>query len=146
MGSEFPRSLLPELPRCLDDLIKRNRDLVSVGLATDTEADALIGDIEDTGSSAVLIDRWHLVAFRIHTAGRHSLHIAGWTSAESSIVTSDVVALARDRTRAKSLDRIYRLGEARPGEPDLHLLGQIARALRVWGISRYHKLGVVRLD
>jgi len=140
---EFP---LANLPTRLLDLIRQNRERVSVGLATEAEAQALIGNVEPSKPIKAHIDRWHMVAIRIRDTGQASFHLVGWTSLFNSLVTSDVVVLDRDRARVETLNSTYQLGEPQTGEPDLHLVGQVAHALRVWGINRRYSLGVPRLD
>lgn len=135
--------ILSQVPRRLDDIVRRNRDLFEIGLATASELAAATGDVDSVGAPRGLIDGWHVIAFRDLSIGEASLHMLGYIRPGTGRITSDVVVLAADRSRVRTRNSLYLLGSPAVGEPDLPLLLLVAAVLRHWGIDQRYDLDVV---
>src|SRR5579885_2317873 len=97
---------LKGLPTCLDDIVRTNRDLFEVGLATAEESAVITGHVPATSATRGTIDRWRLLAFR-HRAERLTLlHVLGNFDG-SAWITSCVVALSPDRARVRTKHPFY---------------------------------------
>lgn len=124
----------------LDSLITRNRDRLSVGVASDDEVAALVVDATGggfDGPSDGQVEGWHLIALRAR--GRDgplvSLRCLGWAYGDTWI-TSDVVAVASDRSAVRTRSgSLYRLGERGRGEIHPRLVMLVGRSLHAWGLN-----------
>lgn len=127
--------MLAELmPRNLDGVIRKQRDRVALGLATEVELQALAARIPD-GQLKDIIDDWRLVSLRDLNAGVAHVILLGYSQFEATPwTTSAVTALDQAaglvRTRSGSL---YSLGVHGEGEPDSQQLIHLCATLHHWG-------------
>jgi hypothetical protein len=137
-------SVSPEdLPTTLDQIVRRNRHLFSIGLATAAELAAVTGDVDMVGAPRGRIDHWYVIAMRHQAIGLTTLHLLGHHHDSRAWLTSNVAVMAPDRARVRTRNSVYLLGEPATGEPDVTLLLRIAFVLRSWGIDGHYDLGVL---
>ncbi len=116
--SEGPRKS-PSSVMSIDDLIRRNRHLVELGIAGHEEIERVTGDVEFDVRSRELTT-WRLLAVRdpqtrttdLRLLGTRPLVPCGW-------ITSSVTALSRDRKLCRTARELFVLDE--------HLDGPLAR-------------------
>jgi hypothetical protein len=137
-------SVFPEdLPTTLDQIVRRNRDLLSIGLATAAELAAVTGDVDTVGAPRGRIDDWRVTALRHRAIALNTLHVLGRYHDSRSWLTSNVAVISSDQARVRTRNSVYLLGRPATGEPDVRLLLHIAFVLRWWGLDQRYDLGVV---
>lgn len=120
------------LPSSLDDVIRLNREKVSLRFSTETDLQVLAATIPASTNGTrpnlhvVPIARWHFVTLDVHIAKPHvkTVHVFGWNDSENKTWnTSPVIRLDRETglliTRSGTL---YKLQGARGKKKDLDLL------------------------
>ena len=130
------------LPRSLDGIVRKNRDLFEIGLATPDEIAEVIGQSDDDKPHRGLIDRWHLVAFRDRVLRMTSIHVLGNSDETRIRFTSDVSSIAPDMRRVITRNSTYARGKPAVEEPDLLRLLFVSAMVRQWGINEFYDLGV----
>jgi hypothetical protein len=136
-------SLLRSLPASLDDIVRTNRHLLEVGLATADEIAAVTGCVP-LGAAKGTIEDWRLVALRHRAAGLVTLNVLGRFDSYAWM-TSYVAALSADRARVRTKNSLYGLGRPGAGEPDPPLLLHVAHTLKHWGLDEHYGLGVMEI-
>ncbi|HVS78341.1 MAG TPA: hypothetical protein VHE11_15485 [Steroidobacteraceae bacterium] len=131
------------LPQTLDDLVRRHRDRLEIGLATAAELASVSGDVDAVDPPRGRIDGWHIMALRDRVVDSITLHVLGHVEDGRSWITSDVVVLASNRARVRTRNSLYLLGAQATGAPDLRLVLHAAYALRSWGYDERYDLGVL---
>ena len=138
--------VFPEIPRTLDDIIRKRRDSALVRLGSDAEIAALRRTIPATGGVDGAVSDWRFITFTIENAGRRitKTHLLG-DNARTGVgtkITSAVVAVdLGSRQVATHSGSIYQLvGPQGRGEPTIHHLLMLCAALWTWG--RGEMLGV----
>jgi hypothetical protein len=144
-GEMMPEESIPleEFPTTLGELVRRNRDRLEVGLATEAELASVTGDLESRIAPVGRIDDWRVVALRDRTVAQTSMHIIGRFQKTRARMTSDIAVLTPDRACVRTRNSLYMLGEQATGEPDLILLLHVAAVLHWWGVDRQYDLGIV---
>ena len=107
---EGPRKS-PSSVRTIDDLIRRNRHLVELAIATPEEIERVIGDVGFDARSRELTT-WRLLAIRdpqtrmvdLRLLGTRLLRPCGW-------ITSSVTALSLDRKLCRTSTELFALGQ-----------------------------------
>jgi hypothetical protein len=124
-------------------LVRRNRELVEVGSATDEETLSLVrAEIGCDGPAEV--ENWCVVAIRDLTAHTASFHLIGDRRLEcEKFVSPPVVAIAKDWRVCVTQSSAIALGHCSVGAPTPGVLIAIAKALREWGIDQEYGLDAV---
>jgi hypothetical protein len=130
----------------IDSLIRKNRDLIEVDLATADERASVIDVFVPTGFLCGQLNDWHAVAIRDVVLKSTSIHLLGKHVIEGRLITSEVLAISPDRRVARTADSIYMLGVEADGDPPLDMLPTIADALVRWGFNRIYGLDVMTDD
>ena len=131
-----------ELPTTLDDIVRRNRHVLEIGLATASELAAVSGDVDTKGTPRARIESWHLIALRHRMLGRTTVHMLGHVR-QAPWITSYVAVLAHDHSRVRTKNSLYKLRAEDHGEPGLILIFLVAATLRRWGLDDRYDLGVM---
>lgn len=134
---------LREIPKALGEIIRRNRHLLEIGLATDPESTAVTGDVDSRGQLRGRIDSWRVIAIRDRVVPETTLHVLGHFHDARAWLTSPIAVLTADRSLVRTRNSLYELGSPAQGEPDITLLLHTAYALREWGLDRRYDLGVI---
>ena len=87
---------------------------VQIGVASDAEIAALIGDVDASGQVKGAVDQWHLVAIR--GAGETTIHVIGHCGTSRRWMTSPVAVLSPDREMVRTRNSLYRLLTAAAGD------------------------------
>lgn len=135
MDSKIGQQLIDLIPKTLDDIIRKNRDLVELGLATPAEIQTLEKPIPYDAKD--VSENWRLVSLRLKTAPPEcSLRLIGDSKANggSPRITSNLISIDINRNVVlTSSGSIYRLGQQRGvGEPSSGHLMCVCAALHRW--------------
>lgn len=130
------------IPKSLDDIIRKNRDLVQLRLATDEEIFAL-HQVITPGQPKDVIAEWNLIALHQPAFSNVQIFLLGdVSSSDQQRVTSEVVGIDLDRqlvvTKSGSLYQL--IGSPKNGDPDPQQLMCICSVFHEWGFGE--KLGV----
>jgi hypothetical protein len=129
----------------LADLIRENRHILELRLATPLELTAITGDIADVRAVKGFIRGWQAIAIRDHLEDVTSFHIVGFFAMRSWI-TSDLLRLSPDRSLVRTRNSLYALGQRAESALSIAHLRTVARALRAWGLVDRYGLAIVRDD
>jgi hypothetical protein len=122
------------IPTCLDQIVTRNRDRFSLGLATEAEIAALTAPVLP-GYQRGQIEDWRLIATR-QIGEAPILFLLGHNPKEDGAwMTSAVQTISPDLQRLRTRNSIYALGERGAGEPPLEQILHVCYALRTWGLG-----------
>lgn len=128
------------IPKKLDDIVRNNREVARLALATDQEICDLYGPVTPALEKEVM-DDWRFVSLNLITsdglASVTLMFLLGFRrSSGNPRITSDVVRIDLDRglviTRSGSL---YKLGTKGEGEPPFEGLVMICSAFHDWGFG-----------
>ena len=138
--SELSTALEAMIPKSLNDIIRKNRELVQLRLANETDTTKLQAEIIETHPLYVL-DSWNLIAFERPGAAT-TVHLIGDVRGGSEPrITSLVRAIDMKRQMlTTNSGNLYRMGSRNDGEPNTEKLYLICAYLHQWGIG--HELGV----
>ena len=127
----------------VDRLVRRNRDLLEVEIASEREMTALVRDFVPEGPFRGKLRNWRLIAIRDFRAKTTKYHFLGTQGLDGGWVTSEVVAIAPDRLLAQTQDATYELRTRGIGEPPVQMLSTLVGALRSWGYDAAYDLDLV---
>jgi hypothetical protein len=127
----------------VDCLVRRNRHLFEIELASETEVRALARDFLPAGPFRGRLRHWRLIVIRDLRTKKASYHLLGTRGLDGSWVTSAVVAIATDRLLAQTQDATYELRTRGIGEPPVKMLFALVGALRSWGYDAVYDLDLV---
>jgi len=125
------------IPKSLDDVVRANRHLAELHLASDQELAAIANKISPGPVKDELSD-YRMVSILLGKSGTVSVHLLGTCSAGHSWATSGVVGLDIKRgyalTRTGSLYKL--LGERRRDEPGGDDLTCLCATMNQWGLGK----------
>lgn len=128
------------IPKSLDDIIRANRDRMSLHLANADEIAPLTTTISTNHPAKAEIDDWRLIAATLVTGqGEHitplyQLGNNGRLNWMTSVITGIDLPAGLVTTKSGS---IYRLvGEPGEGEPCMQHLLHVCAVLHEWGVGR----------
>jgi hypothetical protein len=132
------------MPKSLDDIVRKNRDVLQLGLATAGELAVLAATIEP-GHSRDTIEEWRIVAFRA-IGPRSDADMAGILSRSLSLlgraagmrcpwITSAVTQIDIDAGLVRTRNSLYRLGARGEGEPPQDDLICVCAAMHKCGVG-----------
>jgi hypothetical protein len=128
-------------PKSLDDIVRKNREHVQIGLATAEELASRAARIEP-GRPVDTIDQWRLIAFRAlgppcterGSNDNFRLSLLGDAVETRRIrITSEVAQIDVEGGFALTQNSLYKLGVKGKGEPPREHLVCIAAATHSWG-------------
>lgn len=124
----------------IDELIRRNRNLIELDLAADAEVGPLLGDGAGLRGAKSVQD-WWLIAIRDLGAGATTVHVVG--VAASSLehwVSYPLEWMAPDLSSCRTAYGSDVLGRRASGPPTREALVAIVTVLREWGIEEEYGL------
>lgn len=145
-------SALPSLediiPKCLDEIIQKHRDEISLRLSTAEDFAALppmVSSINHQKPVRATINEWRIVCFvRPAAPGGNCLFLTGIHQGQDCAwCTSSIVSLDFENNLVLTKNSLYRLGSKGEGEPELNIILHICSCLHTWGIGAY--LGVLQV-
>jgi hypothetical protein len=127
------------IPKSLDDIIRKNRELVELRSATEADILPLEMPIPGPYYPKDTINDWHLIGLcEKHSNWVQVLLLGYSTSQHCPWITSPVMSIDREqnfvRTRSGSL---YVLGNRAHGEPPMDQLIHVCAALHMWGSGTF---------
>jgi hypothetical protein len=123
------------IPSSLDDIVRKNRDQVQIGLATIEEIAAREGAIEP-GPALDTIDEWRVVAIR-QLGSQPMLSLLGRVVGTGvRRMTSRIAVLDVARGLCRTRNSLYPLGFPGEGEPPPEDLICVCAILHRWGVGR----------
>jgi hypothetical protein len=130
------------IPKKLDDIIRKNRELMELGLSTPEEMLALKTEIQQGLPIKDIIDDWCLISLRSKRSGEVKLLLLGQSQKKNvAWMTSSIVRIDQAQsivvTKSGSL---YGLGSRGNGEPSRGLLMHVCVTFHKWGSGEF--LGV----
>jgi hypothetical protein len=82
------------IPKSLDDVIRKNRELVELGLSTPDEIRVLQAEVQQELPVKDMIDDWHLISLRSKRSGDVKVLLLGQSQKESVVwMTSSIVRI-----------------------------------------------------
>lgn len=139
MNSELTKNISNLIPKSLDDIVRRNRELVELRLATRAEIQTLEKSIENLHHEKDLIEDWRLICLSEKKSNRVQLTLLG-NSAEnkSAWITSSIASIDfKQNIVLTNSGSIYKLGESGQGEPTTEHLMCVCAALHLWGMGTF---------
>ena len=138
--SELSTALEAMIPKSLNDIIRKNRELVQLRLASEADIFKLQAEILETHPLYIL-DNWNLIAFD-RPGVATTVHLIGDVRGESEPrITSLVRAIDMKRQMVMTNSgNLYQMGIRNDGEPNTEKLYLICAYMHQWGIG--HELGV----
>jgi hypothetical protein len=133
------------IPRSLDDIVRQNRHLFCISLATSEELAARAAKIEPRDVKDT-ISGWRMLSFRSlaprrpikseDASGASRLSLLG-SAVETGCVwiTSAVIRIDADSGLVQTRNSFYRLGARAEGEPPPDELTTVCAALHRWGVG-----------
>jgi hypothetical protein len=127
------------LPKTLDSLFTRNRELARLYLATDAQIAAVSKIIPETDQIRGEISDWRIVVYEVTMPGKEAVHLhpLGDNASRGAgcKITSPIVGIdLASQLVVTHSGSIYRLvGPRGEGEPTLHQLLHVAAAQWEWG-------------
>lgn len=129
------QSINDHIPVTLDDIIRKNRELVELCLSTAEEIRALGGEIRPGPPVKGIVDDWRIISLRAKRSGRAQVVLLGHSRTENAPwITSAIVRidLPRNYVLTKS-GSLYELGSQGNGEPPRLQLIHVCATLHQWG-------------
>jgi len=125
------------IPKFLDDVIRKNRNLFELGLSIIEDIQAIHIEIQPGMPVKDVIDDWRLISFRDKRTGRNQVLLLGDSQKKgNSWITSSIVLidLPQNIVVTKSMS-VYKLGSQGNGEPPRRHLIHVCAALHKWGLG-----------
>jgi hypothetical protein len=126
------------LPKSLDDIVRINRQHLTIRLATETEVMALHHAIAPDRAPAMTIDDWRWVAFDMAFESHRQTDISllGNKPNQGVRITSPVKKVDLDRRLVITQSgTLYGLGKQGEGEPPFEHLAMVCSACYSWGFG-----------
>lgn len=124
------------MPKCLDDIVRTNRQHMTIRLATDQEIMERHHRIVPDREPKMIINDWRFVAFEksIGTFHRVDISLLGDRPHGGVRITSEVRQIDLDRQLViTNSGTLYGLGKRGDGEPHFDHLAMICAATHSWG-------------
>jgi hypothetical protein len=133
------------IPQSLGDVVRQNRHLVQIGLATPEELAERAATIA-SGQAKDTINGWRMIAFRIPRPPADKqlglfekcrLSMIGWAVELRCVrITSHVLRIDVGNGLVQTRNSLYRLGVRGEGEPSRDELIHVCAALNSWGLGQ----------
>jgi hypothetical protein len=130
-------------PMSLADLIRSNRHIIELRLASPADLASITGDVATVPVVKGFLRGWQIIAIRDHRENAASLHMVG-SFAMRSWITSDLLRLTPDRSLVRTRNSYYGLGHRAETALSINHLRTVARALKAWGLVDRYGLEVMR--
>lgn len=130
------------IPKKLDDIIRKNRERVELGLSIANDLQALHAPIPSNFSVKDIIDDWRLISLREKSSGNIQVLLLGHSQNNNvAWLTSSIVKIdpVRNCIMTKSIS-FYGLGSQGEGDPPREQLIHLCATLHRWGSGPF--LGV----
>lgn len=123
------------IPKSMDDIIRKNREVVQLRLANEEDISKLQAEIDEV-NPVFILDNWSLIAFDRH--GATTVHLIGDVRGESNPrITSLVRAIDMKRyVLTTNSGNLYQMGSRKDGEPNTEKLYLICAYIHQWGIGQ----------
>lgn len=132
--TDFHNCLNSLIPKSLDDIVRFNREHLTLRLATDMEIMELHHEIIPNRKPSMIISDWRLVAFV--GSQRVDIFLLGDKPNNGVRITSPVRMIDLDRQLVITQSgTLYGLGKAGQGEPPFDHLMMICPASHSWGFG-----------
>lgn len=132
--TDFHNCLNSLIPKSLDDIVRFNREHLTLRLATDMEIMELHHEIIPNRKPSMIISDWRLVAFV--GSQRVDIFLLGDKPNNGVRITSPVRMIDLDRQLVITQSgTLYGLGKAGQGEPPFDHLMMICAASHSWGFG-----------
>lgn len=139
MNNSLTQVISDLIPKSLDDVVRKNRELIEMRLATEGEIQVLEKKIESTHHAKDVIEDWRIVCLCEKKTNWVQLTLLGnSTEHKSSWITSSIVSIDFEQKIVLTNSRsIYKLGKKGHGEPPAEHLMHVCAALHLWGMGTY---------
>lgn len=135
-NDELAQHINALLPKSLDDIVRINRQHMTIRLATEKEIMELHHEIVPDREPKMIIDNWRFVAFEksLDTFHRVDISLLGDRPDRGVRITSAVRKIDLDRQLVITHSgTLYGLGKPGDGEPPFDHLAMICAAAHSWG-------------
>lgn len=132
-------ALAGAVPKTLDDIIRRHRDIAHCHLSTADELEQFVRTIPVTSNADVTgeLSNWRFITYRVappNASPTTHIHLLGDKGAESWITSPILSVDLGTRHAVTASGSVYRMvGERGAGEPPLRHLLQVCAAFWKWG-------------
>ncbi len=143
-GSGIRKALEQMMPKSLDDIVRRSRDRVQIGLAMAEELAALAATVEP-GPIRDTMAEWRIIAIRTidpsidartTAVSRSHLSLLGWAAGmRCPRLTSEIAQIDISGRLVRTRNSLYRLGSRGEGEPPQEHLICVCAATHSWGFG-----------
>lgn len=142
IDNELVQNIDNLIPKILDDIIRKNRELVELGLSTDDEIQALYAEMPPGLPVKDIVNDWRLISLREKKSGLAQVLLLGRSQNENfAWVTSSIVKIDLNRNCVMTKSgSYYGLGSRGDGEPPREQLMHVCATLHKWGSGTF--LGV----
>lgn len=137
MDTDLTRKINELIPRSIDDIIRKNRDLAELRLSTEADTKILEKALSGPDQIKDTIKNWRLISFCVKQTDLIQVLLLGDSASKNHPwITSPVVSIDfRKQVVLTASGSIYRLGAAGNGEPPKEHLICICAAFHSWGKS-----------
>lgn len=126
------------IPKVLDDVIRKNRDLAQVRHATEEDLETILGTVCEAYPKLV-ITNWHLVTIAL-TAGGHKTVLLGdiCDGTGNTWITSKIMKLDMESGYLlTNSDSLYLMAKKGEGEPSFEQLALLCTYIRRSGVGEF---------
>ncbi|TCV81079.1 hypothetical protein [Sulfurirhabdus autotrophica] len=134
--NEKLKAVIDEMtPRCLDDIIRENRELAELRMATDADIQGVPAEIEEARMVTDAVENWRLITLYVPPLElAHVLLLGKSEKKKGPVLSSKILEIDLNKglvgTESGSL---YKLGKPGAGEPPTEHLVQVCATLHFWG-------------
>lgn len=136
---ELARKIQELIPKSLNDIVRANKEHLTIRLATDGEVMALHCGVAPNRPPKMVLDDWRFIVMDMSMDGfrDYELYLLGDTPYGSTRITSPVRQIDLDRRLViTNSGTLYGLGKQGLGEPPYNHLAMICAAAHSWGFGR----------
>lgn len=135
MDTGLTQTINELIPKSLDDIIRRNRELVELRLATEADIHPLEKEIGNLHPVKDVIEDWRLICLSEKETNWVQMMLLGRSTENNcSWITSTVVAIDfKQKAVLTNSGSVYTLGKPGQGEPPMADLMHVCATLHKWG-------------
>ena len=137
-------------PRRIEEIINlklcyvsRRKDILDLRVATDTELEALRGDVLADGTAIRgRIENWHVIVGVVQGEPAHRFAVGTHVATGYPMHTSALRSIDRERGLLRTMNSLYELGEPGGDEPSSEMVWMVCAVYRPYDAAMGGILGI----
>lgn len=126
------------IPSSLDDIVRLNRDLLTLRLSTPedlAELSDIASGMDDHVQARATIREWRIICLDLNAAGKKHI-LTGYVESTNTVWgTSLLLSVDLGRNLVLTENSVYRLGSKGNGEPTADILLHMCHLFHQWGFG-----------